>query len=201
MKILFALLFSFVASIGPSTTFAVGRPQSGRGGANSYVPRRNAANTNTQSQARNTTASVSVNKIIPTTTPHDDEPTVPDTPEIITEPEQQIAETVNITTVAAEPPVDDSTTEETLTDAELDQIIGELTSAMDTLRDEIQTLDSEMSRCHKSQRTAKTVGIIGAVGALGSGVGAIVQSMKIKSLEKDGATIAETNESDKDANK
>lgn len=93
------------------------------------------------------------------------------------------APTVDIAVVTTESEMESETDE--LTDAELDEIISELTATAQTLQQEIDTIGSEMARCKKSQNTAKALTIVGALGVLGTGIGAAVQGTQIKSAKKE----------------
>ena len=60
----------------------------------------------------------------------------------------------------------------------------ELIIYRDSLKKQIETVDSEIARCEKSLKGWKTATIIGGVGAVASGIGIIAQNQKIKENKK-----------------
>lgn len=61
---------------------------------------------------------------------------------------------------------------------------AELVAYRDSLKQQIQTVDSEIARCEKSLKNWKTATIIGGVGAVASGIGIIVQNTQIQENKK-----------------
>lgn len=61
---------------------------------------------------------------------------------------------------------------------------SELIAYRDSLKQQIDAVDSEITRCEKSLKGWKTATIIGGVGAVASGIGIIAQKNQIKENQK-----------------
>lgn len=59
-----------------------------------------------------------------------------------------------------------------------------LSAYRDSLKKQIEAIDSEIARCEKSMKAWKTATIIGGVGAVASGIGIIAQNQQIKENNK-----------------
>ena len=60
----------------------------------------------------------------------------------------------------------------------------ELVAYRDSLKQQIETVDSEIAKCEKSLKGWKAATIIGSVGAVASGIGIIAQKQQIKENKK-----------------
>ena len=60
----------------------------------------------------------------------------------------------------------------------------ELVAYRDSLKQQIETVDSEIAKCEKSLKGWKAATIIGSVGAVASGIGIIAQNQQIKENKK-----------------
>lgn len=60
----------------------------------------------------------------------------------------------------------------------------ELVAYRDSLKQQIEAVDSEIERCEKSLKGWKTATIVGGVGAVASGIGIIAQKNQIKENQK-----------------
>lgn len=61
---------------------------------------------------------------------------------------------------------------------------AELIAYRDSLKQQIQDVKSELTRCEKSLKGWKTATIIGGIGAVASGIGIIAQNQQIKENKK-----------------
>lgn len=61
---------------------------------------------------------------------------------------------------------------------------AELISRRDSLKQQIQAVDSEIARCEKSLKNWQAATIIGGVGAVASSIGIIVQNNQIQENKK-----------------
>ena len=60
----------------------------------------------------------------------------------------------------------------------------ELIAYRDSLKQQIETVDSEIARCEKSLKGWKAATIIGGIGTVASGIGIIAQNKQIKENKK-----------------
>lgn len=60
----------------------------------------------------------------------------------------------------------------------------ELVAYRDSLKQQIETVDSEIAKCEKSLKGWKAATIIGSVGAVASGIGIIAQNQQVKENKK-----------------
>lgn len=60
----------------------------------------------------------------------------------------------------------------------------ELVSYRDSLKQQIQAVDSEIARCEKSLKNWQTATIIGGVGAVASGISIIMQNNQVQENKK-----------------
>ncbi len=60
----------------------------------------------------------------------------------------------------------------------------ELITYRDSLKKQIESIDSEIVRCEKSLKGWKAATIIGSIGTVASGIGAVVQNQQIKENKK-----------------
>lgn len=60
----------------------------------------------------------------------------------------------------------------------------ELVAYRDSLKQQINAVDSEIAKCEKSTKGWKATTIIGGVGAIASGIGIIAQNQQIKENKK-----------------
>lgn len=61
---------------------------------------------------------------------------------------------------------------------------AELVAYRDSLKQQIEELDSEIARCEKTMKDWKTATIIGGIGAVASGIGIIAQTQQVKENKK-----------------
>ena len=61
---------------------------------------------------------------------------------------------------------------------------SELIAYRDSLKQQIDAVDSEIARCEKSMKGWKTATIVGSVGTVASGIGIIAQQQQIKENKK-----------------
>ncbi|MFQ6760211.1 MAG: hypothetical protein ACLRFM_02325 [Alphaproteobacteria bacterium] len=70
----------------------------------------------------------------------------------------------------------------------------ELIAYRDSLKQQIETIDSEIARCEKSLKGWKAATILGSVGTVASGIGIIAKNHQIKENKKVLNEIAEQKE-------
>ncbi len=69
-------------------------------------------------------------------------------------------------------------------DAELAEQVRYKEEVLQTLKNEIQQIDSEMTRCEKTKKGWVAATVIGSVGVAATGTAAIVQAVKINEKKK-----------------
>lgn len=69
-------------------------------------------------------------------------------------------------------------------DAELVEQVRYKEEVLQTLKNEIQQIDSEMTRCEKTKKGWVAATVIGGVGVAATGTAAIVQAVKINEKKK-----------------